>query len=337
MENKPDGQSAKGFSGLESMLSDVDETIASVPEAKAPEPDKRDPKLVVHEHGEPLGRSAQVPPSSIPQGGKWLIGIVVVGILLAIIGTNGKHLDAPIIEKTAEAPAPEPAPAMEMPPWEQVNTSPPPVAPVVPDIERAPVGTDLVLSPAQIRYCFTEDIKDAAIKQVVNLYSSEEVDDFNALVADYNTRCGSFRYRKGTLEGIRADVESRRAVIEHEAKRQWVRQHVGVKDAKPEPKAAHKASIPEHSHIDVLGHDWECNRGYHLDGNECVKLVLPAHAHVDVLGHDWECDRGYRPDGIECMKVALPVNAHIDVLGHDWECNRGYTQVDNKCVAVGTY
>ena len=62
----------------------------------------------------------------------------------------------------------------------------------------------------------TPDIRLNAGKSVVNQYLDIEVDRYNALASDYNSRCGQFRYRRGTLEPIRAEVETRRASLEAE-------------------------------------------------------------------------------------------------------------------------
>ena len=361
MEKKPEGKEAKGFSGLDSMLSDVDETIASLPKAKAPEITQRDSPVEDRKQSDGVGSSDEALPGNFSTSGKWFAGILVAAILFGLVFGNVSHKDAPA---TVYQPAPEPPPVPAIAPApvqspsqnehvnsnaiippgtilgqapsrrEQVKSTPSPVVPFVPAIEKPPVGTDLVLSTAQMRYCITEKIKVSAIKPVLNRYASKEVDDFNAMISDFNSRCGSYRYREGTLEGIRSEVESRRGSIEHEAKRHWVRQHVGVNESPPKPRAAPKTSIPAHSHIDYLGHDWECNHGYRQSGNECVKLVLPAHARVDYLGHDWECNHGYRQSGNECVKLVLPAHARVDYLGHDWECNHGYRQFGNECVKL---
>lgn len=47
----------------------------------------------------------------------------------------------------------------------------------------------------------------------MNSYSETSVDAFNAEVNDYNARCSNFRYRSGTLEGIRSEVEANRTAL----------------------------------------------------------------------------------------------------------------------------
>ena len=68
-----------------------------------------------------------------------------------------------------------------------------------------PVGTELVLSTRQIRYCVFEKIRLDGAEGAVNQYESESVDRFNSMVNDFNSRCGSFRYRDGSLAPVERD------------------------------------------------------------------------------------------------------------------------------------
>jgi peptidoglycan hydrolase-like protein with peptidoglycan-binding domain len=80
-----------------------------------------------------------------------------------------------------------------------------------------------VLSVPQIRYCAAEDIRLDAAKGVINNYVEAEVDRFNAMVADYNSRCSRFRYRRGALESARSDVEAIRSLLQAEGRSRFVR------------------------------------------------------------------------------------------------------------------
>lgn len=75
------------------------------------------------------------------------------------------------------------------------------------------MGTGLVLSSPQIRYCLSEDIRLEAMRQYSNVYSQRAIYAFNLAVNDYNSRCGSFRYRSGALESVRRDVEAKRGEL----------------------------------------------------------------------------------------------------------------------------
>jgi hypothetical protein len=80
-----------------------------------------------------------------------------------------------------------------------------------------------VLSVPQIRYCVAEDIRLDAAKGVINNYVEADVDRFNAMVADYNSRCSRFRYRRGALESARSDVEAIRSLLQAEGRSRFVR------------------------------------------------------------------------------------------------------------------
>jgi peptidoglycan hydrolase-like protein with peptidoglycan-binding domain len=92
-----------------------------------------------------------------------------------------------------------------------------------PEETKPPVGQDLVFSVAQIRYCLAEDIRMEGAKSALNNYSGPDVDRFNAMVSDYNSRCGSFRYRKGALEGARSDIEQYRSKLQAEGRNRFDR------------------------------------------------------------------------------------------------------------------
>ena len=79
-----------------------------------------------------------------------------------------------------------------------------------------PVGTNNILGRDEIRYCLSEEIRMGAMKEAVDLYAETEVDRFNATVQDYNSRCGQFRYRQGSLESVRREVEAQRTRLETE-------------------------------------------------------------------------------------------------------------------------
>lgn len=76
-----------------------------------------------------------------------------------------------------------------------------------------PVGIDRIFSNDEIRYCLSEDIRIEAMKSSVNDYSSNEISRLNLAVDDYNSRCLSYRYRKGALETIRSEVETNRSSL----------------------------------------------------------------------------------------------------------------------------
>jgi len=168
----------KGFAGLSSLVSDVDTT----PPPPAPNTESagsttstgRPDSSATQPQPQPQRQTYQEPPqpSSGSPGAKWILGIAAVIGLLWLIGQQNQ-----------------------------------PRVPSAPQESKPPIGQDLVFSTAQIRYCLAEDIRMDGAKAALNSYSDSDVYRFNAMVTDYNSRCGSFRYRSGALERVRRDVE----------------------------------------------------------------------------------------------------------------------------------
>jgi hypothetical protein len=77
------------------------------------------------------------------------------------------------------------------------------------------VDTDNILSIAEIRWCVRGGIEIEAMRGVFT--SNEGIGKFNVIVDDYNSRCGSYRYREGNLGLAQRQVNEWRAAIEAEA------------------------------------------------------------------------------------------------------------------------
>ena len=76
-----------------------------------------------------------------------------------------------------------------------------------------PVGNGLEFNNSQIRYCLSQKIRISTWQPRVNNYSESSVNAFNEAVDDYNMRCSHFRYRSGTLESTRSEVEANRYAL----------------------------------------------------------------------------------------------------------------------------
>ncbi len=197
-EEQKKGES-KGFAGLSSLVSDVDMTpppaVKAEPTAAATSTERPVPQAAkpqpIQQH-QTYQEPAQ-PPSSGSSGGKWVLGIAAVIGVLWLIGQSEKS----------------PTPASAYSPSAQPSYSPSaePQAPSRPQESMPPVGQDSVFSTAQLRYCLAEDIRLEGARSAVNNYIDSDLNRFNAMVADYNKRCASFRYRIGGLESARRDIE----------------------------------------------------------------------------------------------------------------------------------
>ena len=83
------------------------------------------------------------------------------------------------------------------------------------EFSEPPVGDDNILSIAQIRWCLREEIRIEALRPI--LTTDLQIDQFNLVVDNYNRRCSSFQYRKGTLARAQQELEKMRAQIVAEA------------------------------------------------------------------------------------------------------------------------
>ncbi|SUA81643.1 Uncharacterized protein conserved in bacteria, putative lipoprotein [Pandoraea pnomenusa] len=207
MDENDKKKQGKGFAGLNELVSDVDTTFPHAAErvtAGSPET-ASEARRPDSQPTSPKSQSAQQEPYTPAKqsgggssSGKWMIGVSTVIGVLALIG---------LLYKTAPAPAPTYAPPAQT---ATPSYSPPSElqqVPSRPTESTPPIGQDLVLSTEQIQYCQAENIRMDGAKSALNNYSSDDVDRFNAMVADYNSRCGSFRYRNGALESARRDIE----------------------------------------------------------------------------------------------------------------------------------
>lgn len=224
-EEEQNNEERKGFAGLSSLVSDVDTSLPPPPKQEAetpvaaanaqgraasaspqPEPQPTQPKQ------QPYQAPSQ--PASGSSTGKWVLGIAAVIGVLWLIGEA---------DKSPSSPAPSYSPPVRSTTPSYSAAPAQPQVPTRPDETKPPVGQDLVFSTSQIRYCLAEDIRMDAAKAVLNNYSDSDVDRFNAMVADYNSRCGSFRYRSGALESARRDVEPYRSQLQAEGRSRFAR------------------------------------------------------------------------------------------------------------------
>lgn len=236
MTSEEEKQTAsKGFSGLSSLVSDVDSAVANAKQESA-RPSGADAESVPASAEEPdvehqPNWSATSQPPDVSSTGKWLLGIAAVIGMLWLFSTGSEDNNTPPPDKprvapvtSARTPLQIPSPPVKDPFADLVVQEQVPVqAPSRPTEERPPVGTDNVLNHAQLRYCLSEDIRIGEARTTVNSYSESDVDRFNAMVNDYNSRCGQFRYRRGSLESVKSDVERNRSTLVAEGRSRFAR------------------------------------------------------------------------------------------------------------------
>lgn len=204
-------QGTTGFAGLASLLSNVDDVADPPPQAavqsqtNAPKPKPPPPTQPSPTQIFPADTQGKSGGSSIAKPMLMTIGILVlIAILLSMANNNGATT-------STQSPSQDSGAAQSANVDE--SSSPGVSADVnsygasAPSEAIPPVGTDNILSTTQITYCLAQNIRLDAAQAALNQYSSEDVDRFNAMIADYNARCGQYRYEEGSKEAAQSAVE----------------------------------------------------------------------------------------------------------------------------------
>lgn len=89
-----------------------------------------------------------------------------------------------------------------------------------PDESEPSIGTNNVLSLSELHYCLAQGIRIDAAHDAANTYVQDQVDRFNAMVADYNSRCGQFRYRDDDMSEAKSDIEQYRSLYQSQGRAQ---------------------------------------------------------------------------------------------------------------------
>ena len=97
-----------------------------------------------------------------------------------------------------------------------------PSKPSRPSESKPSIGTNHLLSAAEIRYCLAESIRIDAARNVLDKQSSSHIAQFNHYVGDYNSRCSKYRYRDGALERARRDINPYRGQIRAEGRNRFL-------------------------------------------------------------------------------------------------------------------
>ncbi|WP_299009507.1 hypothetical protein, partial [uncultured Caulobacter sp.] len=145
--------------------------------------------------------------------GAWAAAAAFVAYLISQDGGGSSSYSPPnsVPEATtAETSFASPTAELASPPADDVALPAPAEdvanAVLATDVSPPPVGSGLELEASQVRYCTFEKARLTALQGMVSDTNSAAIDGFNARVADYNARCGSFRYRPSDLDAAQAVV-----------------------------------------------------------------------------------------------------------------------------------
>ena len=221
-DNNKDKKGFSGLSDLASEVSGIDEPIKPEPKAEAKPSTHKQPPQPQREAApsEPERKTTSSPPpietvssgkSGGGLGGKWILGIIGVIFVIWVINNAGQSNKKPSYTPPSSSqnysyPQSTPAPAVQTPSTTQSAGL---------QYTKPSVGTNNVLSVPEIRWCIREGIRIEAMRDVID--NNAGIDEFNRIVNDYNSRCGSYRYREGSQFRAERDVEAYRSQIVSEA------------------------------------------------------------------------------------------------------------------------
>lgn len=219
-----DGKDKRGFSALSSLASHVDETVSDStrrnvqeeePIARGRDKDEQQPhRRHSREKASPAPpRKAETEqevvasgtsrtPASGSLGVIWFCGLVGLGVLIWFSYDAREDSRKPSTVPSYVQPSPSPNYRLSNTPEAQITGL---------EFSKPAVGENNILSVAQIRWCLREGIRIEVLRPMPT--TNSQIDQFNAVVADYNSRCGSYRYRERTLTRAQQDVERARAQI----------------------------------------------------------------------------------------------------------------------------
>ena len=364
-EQKKQGD-GKGFAGLTSMLSDVDATISNslaqnqrIPAGSSSQESAQTSRPVDAWQARPPQQTYES--SAQPKGGsstgKWLLGIAAVIGVIWFASSNNNRSSTP-----AYSPGSSSSPVASVPARQPLLNQPPSQAPTRPAAQlQAPsrptedkpsVGRNNVLSTEQIRYCLAEKIRLDAAENVINNYIDSDVDRFNGHVADYNSRCGEFRYRQGALESARKDVEPYRGQLQAEGRSRFVRSPAaGTRaptEAAPRPVSDPMVQAVQRS-LNELGYDvgtadglfggetraaikaFQRNNGLAADGAVNAALLRQLEVAALPTGRQNSNPISAPPSKPSISQSRAPANSWVS--GSTWFCNDGYRKVGDRCEA----
>ena len=362
-DDKKRNNERKGFAGLTSLVSDVG-TLARPAATKEPTTSpgvSPNSTPQAEQTAQPQPRQEEISPdtpqpSSESSGPILVIGIAAIIGVIWLIGQSSKT--STTLEPAYSPPAQSIAPIY----------SPPvqPKEPSRPNESQPPFGQNIVLSTPQIRYCLAEDIRMDGAKVVLNNYNEADIDRFNAMVADYNSRCGSFRYRGDTLESARRDIEPYRNDLQAEGSARFARPSSAELPTTPALPATPDATVQAvQQRLNELGYDvgsadglmgrgtrsaiiaFQQDRGLAATGVADQALLLqlqpaPARSASGSTVQD-PVVREAPPRSPTATPLPAPPlpsansngpPANSWVAGSNWYCKEGFRRVGNLCEAV---
>lgn len=364
-DNNKDKKGFSGLSDLASEVSGIDEPIKPEPKAEAKPSTPKQPPQPQREAApsEPERKTTSSPPpietvssgkSGGGSGGKWILGIIGVIFVIWLINSGDQSNKKPSYTPPSSSqsysyPQSTPAPAVQTPSTTQSAGL---------QYTKPSVGTNNVLSVPEIRWCIREGIRIEAMRDVID--NNAGIDEFNRIVNDYNSRCGSYRYRQGSQSRAERDVEAYRSQIVSEAIRDA--RQLGSRSYPSVSPGASTSSAPKKPNAQYtkeaqqlltdLGYDpgpvdgdygrrtadavkaFQRDAGITQDGWIDQDLISVLRRVANQRSSIAPSKVESRPAQESRRSSGIPANSHLDVYGTGWDCNRGFRKAGNECVEV---
>lgn len=218
----------KGFSGLSDLASEIsgiDEPIKRNQKAKTrPSTSKhRSQAQRRAARSKPKWKTTHTPPptETVSSGndgggseGKWMLAIFGIIFVIWLIYSAGQSNRTPSYtpsrsSQNSSHPQSTSAPVVETPSTTQNAGL---------QYTKPSVGTNNVLSISEIRWCIREAIRSEAMRDVID--TNAGIAEFNRIIENYNRRCSSYQYRRGSQARAERDVDPYRGQIVSEAVRE---------------------------------------------------------------------------------------------------------------------
>jgi hypothetical protein len=212
---RENASSTTGFGGLSNLASDVDDLIASATKRAAAARRRAAAGANASsgsssKQSDERGQQTFTASPSTGSSGRWLLGAGAVLVVLWLIAVASNNSGPSPVTPVSSPPSSVPGIGIPMDQQSPVSRSPSKGG----IEELPPIGPDRVLDAAQIRYCLSEDIRLEAARNVAN--ADADVDRFNSMINDFNSRCANYRYRRQVFESVQREVQSKRASLQAE-------------------------------------------------------------------------------------------------------------------------
>jgi len=221
-----DKTDSRGFAGLDSLVSDAKIPAISPSRVEG----TTHPGEVAGPAPEPGTTSQPKPTPQKSTAGRiprWVIGVgalIAIRVVWLILASDEQVPPTPppysselasasrATSATGASPSTVPPPDSGLP----ARTSEDIVQETVP----AP-GSDQILSAPEITYCLAQDKRMTMVQSIIDNHQSADVQHYNALVTDYNSRCSAFRYHQSDMDTARSYISSHQIALELQA-RDWL-------------------------------------------------------------------------------------------------------------------